>query len=417
MSDLFFNIGDQVKLFNEFVSKGVDMLIASMSMIYGNIRKDWEQIEPHGKYAKQRATVKGSQSHGARSDASYPESQTSTPEEMLVYIKRAQMFSMGFDGLSLEAAAKGGAALKPEDFEQEALFIGISDDLSRQLVMDGSGRLCQVKTGGSLQEHPVKSPYFAEATKFIRDDRHLESYDATSGAGNIGQVLQVMSATVIKLTEAVDLTIDDYLFNEKAHADSEGAGLGETMGLTGIISDADPPYPNAALGLQGVKVVDVPVWKANVLEHGGVKRPVVDDLFYQACKKAERFGKVDVILVAEDVYRAYAANQLSYKSLPNQTEFWGGFSGLVFIYKGRRIPVLDDPYIPDGFAFFISSNNLVIHVLNPNVVTWERGVHGILKQVEGYNRYKAEGHIFMNLGVKNRRAFTVVKDLQGITDN
>ena len=247
MSDIFFNIGDQVKLFNEYVSKGVDMLIASMSMLYGNIRKDWEQIEPHGKYAKQRAVVKGSQSHGARSDASYPESQTSTPEEMLVYIKRAQMFSMGFDGLSLEAAAKGGAAMKPEDFEQEALFIGISDDLSRQLVMDGSGRLCQVKTGGSLQEHPVKSPYFAEATKFIRDDRKLESYDATSGAGNSCQVLQVLSATVIKLTATVDLTIDDYLFNQKAHADSEGAGLGEAMGLTGIISDADPPYPNASL--------------------------------------------------------------------------------------------------------------------------------------------------------------------------
>lgn len=415
--DIFFNIADQVKLFNEFVSKGVDMLIASMSMLYSNIRKDWEQIEPHGKYAKQRAVVKGAQSHGARSDASYPESQTTTPEETLVYIKRAQMFSMGFDGLSLEAAAKGGAAMKPEDFEQEALFIGISDDLSRQLVMDGAGRLCQVKTGGSLQEHDVKSPYFAEATKFIRDDRKLESYDATTGQGNSCQVEQVLSATVIKLTASVDLTADDYLFNEKAHADSEGAGLGEAMGLAGIISDADPPYPNAALGLQGVKVANVPVWKANVFAHGGVKRPVIDDLFYAAIKKAERFGKIDAIIVAEDVYRAYAANQLSYKSLPNQTELWGGFSGLVFLYKGRRLPVIDDPYIPDGWAFFISSNNLVIHVLNPNVVTWERGVHGILKQVEGYNRYKAEGHIFLNLGVKNRRAFSVVKDLQGITDN
>lgn len=416
MADLFFNIQDQVKLFNEYVSVGVEKLIASMSMLYSNIRKDWRQIEPHGKYAKQRITVKGAQSYGARSDASYPESQTSTPEETLVYIKRASMFSMGFDGLSLEAAAKGGAALKPEDFEQEALFIGIADDLSRQLVMDGSGRQCQIKGGGDLQTHEVDSPYFSEATRFLRDDKKYDSYDATGVAGLSCQIEQVVNKTQIKLTATVNLTDDDYLLSEKAHSATEGAGLGEMMGMAGIISDADPPLPNAALGLQAVKVSSVSAWKANIFHNDGVKRPVLDDLFYAAIKIAERFGKVDAILVAEDVYRAYASNQLAYKTLVNQTEFWGGFAGLVFIYKGRRIPVLDDPYVPDGWAFFISNNNLVIHVLTPNVVTWERGIHGILKQVEGYNRYKAEGHIFMNLGVKNRRAFSLVKDLEGIFD-
>lgn len=413
MADLFFNIEDQVKLFNEYISDGVTILIKSLSMMFDQIRKDWEQIEPHGRYAKQRVVVKGSQSHGARSDASYPESQTSTPAETLVYMKRAQMFSMGFDGFSLEAAAKGGAAIKPEDFEQESLFIGISDDLSRQLVMDGSGRLCQINGGGNLQTHDVDSPFFGEATIFLREGQKLGTYDATSGQGNSCVVDSIVSKTQVKLTEAVDLTDDDYMFIEKAHADSEGAGLGEMMGLIGVISNADPPYPNAANGLQALKVADYSVWKSWVFDHGGVKRPVVDDLFYQAIKKAERHGKVDVILVAEDVYRAYASNLTSYKTLPNIYEFWGGWSGLVFIYKGRRIPVIDDPYVPDGHALFISSDNLVIHVLNPKIVTWERGVHGILKQVEGYNRYKAEGHIFMNMAVKNRRAFSVVKDLQG----
>lgn len=412
MADLFFNIADQVKLFNEFISKGVIFLFESESMIFDQIRKDWEQIEPHGKFAKQRVIVSGSQSHGARSDASYPESQTTTPAETLVYMKRAQMWSQGFDGLALEAALKGGAAMKPEDFEDESLFIGIADDLSRQLMMDGSGRLCQVNGGGAAQTQVVDSPYFKEATKFMRAGQVIETWDATTTQGNGGTVEEVVDDTHVKFTGSVTLVNDYYMFKEKVHTNSEGAGLGEAMGLAGIISEADPPYPNASLGLQALTVAAYPAWKSAVLAHGGITRPLHDDLFIRAINKTKRVAKTDVILCSEGVYRSYYKILTSYKVLPNIQEFWGGWAGLVFIHKGKRIPVVDEPYVPDGYAMGISKDNLVIHVLNPNMVTWEKGEGGILKQVAGYNRYKAEGHIFLNLGVKNRRAFWLVKDIE-----
>ncbi|MCK4784540.1 MAG: hypothetical protein KAV87_12380 [Desulfobacteraceae bacterium] len=415
MTDLFFNITEQVELFNEFISPGVVAQIKSVSKMFDQTRKEWRYVEPEGKYAKQVLMMKGAQSHGARSDASYPAAQQSTPEKTLVYIKRAQMFSMGFDGMALEAAKGRGAAMKPVDFEQEGLFIGVSDDMSRQLILDGSGRLAQVLTGGNLQTHDLKSPYFAESNIFLRDDRKLESYDATNGKGNDAVIESVVNSTEIKLTEAVDLTANDYLFNEKAHADSELNGLGEMMGLCGIISDANPPYPNAALGLQGLKVADYPAWKSWVFDNGGVDRDLTEDLFIQVLNRVERHAKVDVILVSEGVYRSWFALLTSYKTFSNQKTMWGGWTGLPFYYHGREIPVVSDYFVPDGWAFFISNSNLILHVLTPNIVTWETGAAGaggILQKVPRMNQFVAEGHIFANLGTGLRRGFGLLKDIQ-----
>lgn len=415
MTDLFFNITEQVELFNEFISPGVVAQIKSVSKMFDQTRKEWRYVEPEGKYAKQVLMMKGAQSHGARSDASYPAAQQSTPEKTLVYIKRAQMFSMGFDGMALEAAKGRGAAMKPVDFEQEGLFIGVSDDMSRQLILDGSGRLAQVLTGGNLQTHDLKSPYFAESNIFLRDDRKLESYDATNGKGNDAVIESVVNSTEIKLTEAVDLTANDYLFNEKAHADSELNGLGEMMGLCGIISDANPPYPNAANGLQGLKVADYPAWKSWVFDNGGVDRDLTEDLFIQVLNRVERHAKVDVILVSEGVYRSWFALLTSYKTFSNQKTMWGGWTGLPFYYHGREIPVVSDYFVPDGWAFFISNSNLILHVLTPNIVTWETGAAGaggILQKVPRMNQFVAEGHIFANLGTGLRRGFGLLKDIQ-----
>ena len=73
MSDLFFNVDDQVELFNEFISPGVVAQIKSISKMFDQTRKEWKYVEPEGKYAKQVLMMKGAQSHGARSDASYPD--------------------------------------------------------------------------------------------------------------------------------------------------------------------------------------------------------------------------------------------------------------------------------------------------------------------------------------------------------
>lgn len=410
---------DQVKLFNEFISKGVINQIKARSKILAQAKKDWKHIDVSGLYAKQKLMLAGSESTGASSTDDYPTPQQSKAGETIVYIKRAQMFSMGFDGFSLEAAARKGAEMPPLDFEKEGLFIRMSDDLSRQLMSDGSGRVAKAGAGTGTAVMTVSHDYFAKATKFLRATRYIDIYTNANPGVLEGeeQVKSVDSDTQITLEATETWTSGSYLFNKNVQVDAEAAGKGETMGLLGIISRADPPKPNHG-GLQGLAVASNPAWKAQIFDNplgtGGTDRDLEEDLFIQVLDEVESYATTDVILVSPGVYREYFALLKSYVNLPNQKKLWGGFSGLVFIYNGREIPVVADKFVPDGYAFFISEKNLILHVMTPNMIAWEQGISGagILKQVTGKHAYVAEGHIYMNLATGLRPGFGLLKDIK-----
>ena len=423
----YLNISDQEDLFNEFISKGVTNLIRSKSKVFDQVRKDWSKIDVEGLYAKQKLMLAGSESTGAASTPAYPQPQQSTPGNTIVYIKRAQMFSMGFDGFALEAAARKGAEMPPLDFEKEGLFIRMADDISRQLIGDGSGRVAKAGAGTGTATMTVSHPHFAKATKFLRATRWFDLYtDADPGvqegaAAGVGdQVDKVDTNTQITL-KASDSTWSSgsWIFNRNVWfaGMNEAGGQGEMMGLLGIISNADPPLPNDA-GLQGLPVLTNAAWKAQVFDNplgtGGTDREIEEDLFIQVLDEVESYATVDVILVSPGVYRSYFALLTSYKTLPNQKKLWGGWSGLVFIYNGREIPVVADNFIPDGHAFFISNKNLILHVMTPNMIQWERGLGGagILKQVSGRHEYVAEGHMYMNLATGLRPGLGLLKDIK-----
>ena len=416
----YLNIVDQEKLFNEFISKGVTNLIRSKSKVFDQVRKDWSKIDVEGLYAKQKLMLAGSESTGAASTNDYPTPQQSTPGNTIVYIKRAQMFSMGFDGFALEAAARKGAEMPPLDFEKDGLFIRMADDLSRQLIMDGSGRIAKCGAGTGTTTMAITPDYFAKATKFLKATRYVDIYEDGDPAALEGeeQIASVDSNIQVTLEDSESFTPGSYLFNKNVYVDGpEAAGEGEMMGLLGIIDDGDPPRPCDA-GLQGLPVATNPAWKAAVFDYplgtGGTDRDIEEDLFIQVLDETEPYGVCNVILVSPGVYRSYYDLLISYKTLPNQKKLWGGWTGLVFIYNGREIPVVSDNFVPDGYAFFISDKNLILHVMTPNMIQWERGLGGagILKQVSGKHAYVAEGHMYMNLATGLRPAFGVLRDIQ-----
>lgn len=424
-AETFFNISDQQELFNEFITPGVIGEIRSRSKIFDQIRKDWKNIDTEGLYAKQKMLMAGSQSTGASSDGKYPEAQQSTPGFSTIKIKRAQMFTIGFEGMALEAARGKGVAMKPMDFERKGLFITMADDLSRQLIMDGSGRLCQIAALPGTPAVTVSNSYFADATKFLKADRRLDVYtvedaieggeDASSYSGAL-YVASVTDKTHFNLSADPDTSgeVGDYYFNHKAYCETEAYGQGEMMGLMGVISEGNPPQPNDILGLQGLPVASNAEWKAHVFDNGGTDRDVTEDLFVQALQAMEDYAQCDVILVSPGVYREWLILLQSYKTLPNTKVMWGGWSGLPFYYDGREIPVVMDKFVPDGHALFISNENLVLHVLTPGLLTWEQGFGasgGMLQKVADYNRYKAEGHIYANLGTGLRKGFSLVSDI------
>lgn len=412
----YLDIESQVDLFNEFISKGVTNLIRSKSKIFDQVRKEWGKIDVEGLLAKQKLMLAGSESTGASSSPDYPKPQQSTPGHTIVYIKRAQMFSMGFDGFALEAARRKGAEMPPLDFEKEGLFIRMADDISRQLIGDGSGRLAKAGAEESGKTMTVSHDYFAKATKFLRATRRIEVYDTGDTPEAEAQIESVDSKNNKITLKADDQTWTDgsYLYNKNVYIDDEAAGVGEMMGLLGIISDENPPTPNAVKGLQGLLVLANPAWKAQIFDNNNTDRDIEEDLFIQVLDEVEPYATVDVILVSPGVYRSYFALLTSYKTLPNQKKLWGGWSGLVFIYNGREIPVVADNFVPDGHAFFISNKNLILHVMTPNMIQWERGLggSGILKQVSGRHEYVAEGHMYMNLATGLRPGFGLLRDIK-----
>jgi len=416
MADLFFNIADQVEFFEEFLSPGIVDEWATFSKILAMAEKDWDHIDTEGKFATQRLGLGGAQSFGARSDAKYPDAQQSRITKTKVYMKRSMMFSLGFDGMALEAARGKGAAVDPVDFEKDEQYKEIADDLSRQLIGDGSARMAQCKGSGSgATALYIDHPRYKNPSIFFKPGRVIDVYQADHTTGEVDSAkISAVDYDNNKLTIPSSSWSDDsWVFSEDAITATEGAGLGEMMGILGISLKTDPPIPNAANGLQGLTVASTPEWKAHVFDNNGIPRDLIEDLFIQVLQRVERYSQVKVILVSPGVYRAWFSILSAYKGIVNDKELWGGFSGLPFIYNGRRIPVVMDEFIPDGCAIFMNEKNLVLHVLTPGMIMWEKGTAGgILQKVADYNRYKAEGHFFGNLGTSLRPGFGILKDIR-----
>ncbi len=400
-----FNITDQEKLFNEYISKGVLVEVRKISKLWDRIQKS-DKIEAHGLYAKQKMMTEGGTSTRAASNSSYPEAHSSTPATTLTYMKRAQMFTMHFDGFSMELAEKNGAAMDPIEFEKKGLFINMANDLSRQLMGDGSGVMAFVNgavTGSAVLT--IDHPLYADLRRFFKKGMKLDIYNGSTKQADSVVVQSVDSATQITLTAAVTVADDAKIYREDVYTGTEAAGLGEMMGLDGVIRATDPPAPNASAGLQGVLVANDPEWKCYVNTNGGTLRDLTEILLTTCFDELEMPELISALLTTPGVRRFWASKLISYKSLPNQKTLWGGWEGLPFIYDGREVPIVSDKFVPDKRLYGISESQLKIFVTKVGQpITWEKGdAGGILQKVAGKNEYQAEGHIFANMGVPMRK--------------
>jgi hypothetical protein len=400
----------EAKLFNEYINKGVEAQITSQSKIWAQIKKS-DKIELGGKYAKQKVRIANSQSARASNSSTYPTAAETTPEETILYLKRAMMLTMLFDGFTLESAMNGGTPVDPLVFEKEGLLETVVDDLSRQTIMDGSGRLCQASTGATSATLLVDSPYFANATKFLKKGRYIDSYLSTVNQIDNNLIVTRDSTTQVTLTGTPTWSDDSWIMNADTYGGAtETYGKGEMMGLMGIISAADPPTPNATAGLQGLLVGNYPDWAAVSSSNGGTKRALTEDLIISVLDLIE-LGTIDVMLITQKLRRVWATIVKDYR-LNTSDIMWGGFKGMPFYYDGRQIPMVVDKFVPDGTILGLDSSKLTLYTTKGAEITWEQGRDkSILQKVANKNEFTAEGHIFSNLGVSVRKAFFKICDL------
>lgn len=408
-----FDIATETKLFNDYIIPTVPKLFAAKSKMWDRIKKS-DKLQLGGKAAKQKIVISHSQASGASSTAAYPTAQETTPEETLVYLKRAQMFQIKYDGFALETAMKGGTPIDPETFEKDGVLVTAIDDLSRQIMLDGTGHLCQANgAGNNSTALIVDSPFYADATKFLKVGRVIDSYvDSSATTGITAASISAVPTTLTATLSAGETWIDDeYIFNYNTHATSEAAATGEMMGLMGIISASDPPYPNASAGLQGITVAAHPEWAAISKGNSGVDRALTEDLIASAIDSIER-GTITVMLYTMKLRRVWASLLRDYKITDSKT-MWGGWSGLPYYYDGKEIPMVVDRFVPDGHILGLDESKLTLFVADKRgEVVWEQGRDGTyLQKVAGQNQYVSEGHVFANLGVSDRGCFFKLYDL------
>lgn len=405
----------QDKLFNEYITPGVQAEIKARSKLWDMIQKS-DKVELGGLYARIKMLMAASQAAGARSDASYPSAQESTPAEGKVYLKRASMFTLKFDGMAMELAAKKGTPIAPEEFEKKGIFITVADDMSRQLWGDGSGWWAQANGAGSgatalILDHPR----YANLKYFAKINRIIDGVTGSSKEIDSNKMTAFDESTQTATITADSWTDDAYIYNEDAYSATEGAGLGEMMGLDGIVRATDPPAPNASAGLQGLLVATYPEWKAHVKSNSGTDRELTEDLITAGLDDSMEYGDTSVLLCTLKIRRAWADLLTAYKTISNQEILWGGWQGLPFLYDGKRIPMVPDRFCPDGRIYGIDEKQLVLFVTDKKAqVTWEKGFganSAILQKVAGYNQYQAEGHIFANLGTYLRKAHVCWQDI------
>jgi hypothetical protein len=410
-----FDATTQEKLFVEYITPGVQAEIKARSKLWDMIQKS-DKVELGGLYARVKMLMAASQSSRASSSAAYPTAAESTPAEGKVYLKRAQMFTLKFDGMAMELAAKKGTPIAPEEFEKKGIFITVADDMSRQLWGDGSGIFAYANGAGSgATSLIVDHSKYANLAYFLKPGRIIDGVTAGSKEIDSNTVTAFDADTQTATITSDSWTDDAALYNEDVYTASEGAGLGEMMGLQGIIRATDPPAPNSSAGLQGLLVATYPEWKAHVKSNSGVDREISEDLIVSALDDAMEYGNVSVLLTTLKVRRAYADLLEAYKTLPNAEMLWGGWSGLAFVYDGKKIPLVPDRFCPDGDMYGLDESRLSIFCTDKKAqISWERGFGGqsaILQKVAGYNQYQAEGHIFSNLGTDLRKAFVVINDI------
>ena len=404
-----FDIETECKIFNEIVSPGVVSEVRSISKLADRIKKVFDTIDAKGKYASQKMNFGGSQAYGARSNDYYPTPQEVTPAEALLRVKRMEMFSLGFEGLSLELAKSQGSPIDPVAFEQQEMIKGLGDDMSRQLMGDGSGRIADCNATSNSATLVVDSAYYKKpAPLFFKPKRVIEIY--TPGGSQKGvarHIDSVDSDTQVTLSGAIDYVADDAVYSEGAYAAAEAVGKGEIMGILGIVRDTNPPAPNYSSGLQAITLVAHPEWAAKVWANGGTARPFDEDLLVKALLYHERYGtKITVFLITQGIFRLWKQHLEAFKVLgPGKGTMWGGWDALPFYYAGKEIPMVADLFSPDGQIVALAESEFTLHLTNKSWITWESGYGGdgrILQKVAGRNAYVAEGHIFGNLGVRSR---------------
>ena len=415
------------KLFLEFVLPGLNIEIIENTTLYGRFETDTEHCV--GKYAVFKALTASAKSARPSSSSTFPTAKQGTYDEYTLYMKRGMYAQLQFDGLAMACSRGKGAVMDLLQAETKGIMIHIANKLNRQFWGDGSGRLATVDVAASdsvtvgidqttLELFGQDANEYTEAHNYLDAGMDVDIY--TAGGSLEAEEVEISSiadtadgTSTLTMAEAVNATIGSFIFDHDTYASSRAAGTGVPMGLMGIINTADPYVGVTAVSFQGVdRDTSGNEWaEAEMEDMGSVA--VTNAKMMKTCHKVEKFGRVDVIITNEIIWRAYYQILEADKTLPNEKAMWGGVTGLTF-YGGRAgaIPVIYDYDCPDNRMFFLDQDFLQVYAPTEDGLTWLPGDSGILSRVQGADEQTASLVWYYNFGCDRPQAQGVLYDIK-----
>lgn len=353
------------------------------------------------------------------------------------YSMRYSYGRIKFTGPSASASRSDrGSFVRVMDAEIQGLARDIQHNDNRILFGDGSGRLCKIS---GVSPHLVTNPggitNTGLGTQYLDVGMRVAVLDSDTQAKAVGTAphaaftgsyksafIAAVDRTAGTVTfkggsgAATTLTVsgDMYLYiandwSTDLPGTSYGRGL-EPNGLAAIIDDADPWFQDGVSypeGLGELPVADVPVWKANVIDNGGVAIPFSPDMFQQAMDLADVASDSvpDVWVTTHGIRRQYLNTLVAAKRYPNTMELDGGFKALT--YDGR--PIVVDKDCTRGRVYGIALEALFF--AQETDYDWMDQDGSVLNRMSDEDAFQATMYKYWQLATDARNRHVLIADI------
>src|SRR5690606_21372769 len=220
----------------------------------------------------------------------------------------------------------------------------VKKDMNRQIYGNGSGAIGVITGAATGNAIPVKDARLFWVGSNV-DIVTLPSTIAISNRVITG--VDVANNTVTVSGAAPTVSANQIITRQ-------GSLSKEITGFAAIVDDTSVVY--------NINPAVEPEWRSEVDANGGTPRAITEQLMVQMTDRIRtRGGSTTVIFQSLGVRRAYWNLLSQLRTIVNDQDFKGGFTGLAFTTDGGEIPVVADVDAPLGKQWCMNEDALTFY--------------------------------------------------------
>lgn len=428
-------------ILKEYYEPGVNDLLNSKTILRRRLKRKTTQVE--GKYFIVELNTGRNTGHGfIGAGGKLPDAKSQTYKQAK-YSERFDYGRIKFDGVAASAARSDrGSFIRVMDSELNGLMRDMLHENNRIMFGDGSGRLAQISAvSGSTYtlRYPGGVVGTGAGTQYMKEGQTISVFASGSEAGTGPETaggFRITAATTVGATvtsvdySAATITVSsahasaaagDWIYShgnlDDASASAAAAlasGRGhEPNGLAAIVDDGDPAFQTGASGFwdQGLGAIPAStnaVWRATVIDNGGIAVPFSPDMFQRGMDAADINGDglVSGWYTTHGIRRQYLNLLVAQKTFPNTMELDGGFKTLTWSER----PVFVDKDCQAGRIYGLSEDD--IYIAQEHDYQWMDADGNILRRLDDYDAFQATLMGKWQLATNARNRHVLITDIQ-----